>query len=483
MTQAEVASRFYDRISGVYDALADASEREARTLGLSLLAPSGSERVLEIGFGTGHALVEIAKRLSDKGRVFGIDVSQGMLEIAEKRVQGADLEERIAELRLGDAKELPYKRDAFDAVFSSFTLELFSEAEIPVVLAEVSRVLRPGGRLGVVSMNATHESLAIVDLYRFLHRHFPHIVDCQPIDSRVSLWLLSASSTVTSGRARCTPSAFEYLTFILRADNRGEGGVIALTALVDQAHLSPKGRAIFLLLVRSSWSSPGPRRSLRISVTSAGGRSGEPGFWSRSRPSCAITLARAHCFSTTRRLPITRFTPWHLSGRSYRWSFWRPPRRSSPRRRWRRLAAGLPTALFLIVDLAFFSANVSKILHDQVASLVIESPDVPRVPREEKVEVQNLGRGFYRMVGRFGFMEEPNVPYVLALANEEGLDFKLEEVSFFLGRERLLSARRPSLPRWRRSLFSILSRNALGATSFFRIPPGQVIELGTQIEL
>jgi ubiquinone/menaquinone biosynthesis C-methylase UbiE len=184
MTQAELARRFYDRISGVYDALADASEREARTLGVSLLAPSGSEHILEIGCGTGHALVDIAKRLSPKGRVFGIDVSRGMLEIAEKSVQDAALGERIAELRLGDAKELPYESDAFDAVFASFTLELFSEAEISVVLGEISRVLRPGGRLGVVSLSTTHESLAIVDVYRFLHRHFPHIVDCQPIDAR-----------------------------------------------------------------------------------------------------------------------------------------------------------------------------------------------------------------------------------------------------------------------------------------------------------
>ena len=187
MNQAETASRFYDRISGVYDALADASENEARTLGLGLLAPSRSEQVLEIGFGTGHALVDIAERLSDEGRVFGIDVSQGMLEIAETRARAAGLEERIVDLRLGDAKELPYENDMFDVVFASFTLELFSETEIPVVLGEISRVLRPGGRLGVVSMHDDNGKTAMVDFYRFLHRHFPHIVDCQPIDARSHL--------------------------------------------------------------------------------------------------------------------------------------------------------------------------------------------------------------------------------------------------------------------------------------------------------
>ena len=182
MSQSENARHFYDRISGVYDALADSSEHAARELGLRLLAPAGSQQVLEIGFGTGHALVEIAQRLSGDGRVFGIDVSPGMLGVAEKRVQAAGLGDRV-ELRLGDAKEMPYAAGSFDAVFLSFTLELFAETEIPLVLAEVSRVLRPAGRLGVVSMHDVDRKSTMVDLYRFLHRHFPHIVDCQPIDA------------------------------------------------------------------------------------------------------------------------------------------------------------------------------------------------------------------------------------------------------------------------------------------------------------
>lgn len=180
MSQAENARHFYDRISGVYDALADRSEHEARELGLRLLAPGGSEQVLEIGFGTGHSLVDVAERLSSGGRVFGIDVSQGMLDLAAQRVRDAGLGERV-ELQLGDAKDLPYPADSFDAVFMSFSLELFGE-EIPAVLAEVSRVLRPEGRLGVVSMNDDGRKSAMAELYRFLHRHFPHIVDCQPID-------------------------------------------------------------------------------------------------------------------------------------------------------------------------------------------------------------------------------------------------------------------------------------------------------------
>ncbi len=193
MAQADSARHFYDRISGVYDALADASEHEARALGLRLLALSEDERVLEIGFGTGHCQVEIATLLAGDGRVFGIDVSPGMLRVAEKRVRTAGLGDRV-ELSLGDAKELPYQAGSFDAVFASFTLELFSEAEIPVVLNEISRVLRPGGRLGLVSMYDDGRKTRIVDLYRFLHRHFPHIVDCQPIDA--PSWLARAGLAV-----------------------------------------------------------------------------------------------------------------------------------------------------------------------------------------------------------------------------------------------------------------------------------------------
>jgi demethylmenaquinone methyltransferase/2-methoxy-6-polyprenyl-1,4-benzoquinol methylase len=182
MTQAESASRFYDRISGVYDVLSDSSEQSARELGIGLLAPNGNQQLLEIGLGTGHGLVEIGKRLGSGGSVSGLDVSPGMLEVARRRVEAAGLGDRVGELRLGDAVELPYDAGSFDAVFMSFALELFSQEEIPRVLAQISRVLKTGGRLGVVAMHDDGGKSAIVDLYRFLHRHFPHIVDCQPID-------------------------------------------------------------------------------------------------------------------------------------------------------------------------------------------------------------------------------------------------------------------------------------------------------------
>jgi demethylmenaquinone methyltransferase/2-methoxy-6-polyprenyl-1,4-benzoquinol methylase len=180
----EAARAFYDRISRVYDALADASEHESRERGLELLAPTEGERILEVGFGTGQSLMALGRAVGSAGRVSGLDISEGMAEVARNRLGEAGLGDRV-ELRVGAAPPLPWPDSSFDAVTMSFTLELFPDPVIPELLAETGRVLRKGGRLGVVSMasgpRGERESL-LVHTYKWLHRHFPHIVDCQPID-------------------------------------------------------------------------------------------------------------------------------------------------------------------------------------------------------------------------------------------------------------------------------------------------------------
>jgi len=125
----------------------------------------------------------------------------------------------------------------------------------------------------------------------------------------------------------------------------------------------------------------------------------------------------------------------------------------------------------------------NKVLHEEVAVLTILTTDTPRVRREDKVTIETLQAGIYRITARFGFMEEPSVPYVLALVRERGPDFPLEDTSFFLGRERLLPAKRPRLGKWRTRVFAFMSRNALGATTTFAIPPERVIEVGSQMKL
>jgi len=207
---------FYDRISRVYDRLADADEHVAREKGLQLLGVAEGERVLEVGFGTGHALVDLARAVGSSGSVDGVDISTGMLAVAGHRLKDEGLSE-IVKLQIAETPPLPYDDASFDAVTLSFTLELFSEATIPAMLAEIRRVLVPSGRIGVVSMadvEAGERESFLTHTYKWLHRHFPHIVDCQPIPVRqvvedagftienefaMSIWTLKVEALV--GRA------------------------------------------------------------------------------------------------------------------------------------------------------------------------------------------------------------------------------------------------------------------------------------------
>ncbi|MDB2687351.1 methyltransferase domain-containing protein [Mariniblastus sp.] len=175
---------FYDRISGFYDSIANANEHTARELGEKLLALQPGESVLEVGYGTGNTVLNLAEKVGPQGKVSGIDVSDGMQTVAQAKVEEAGLSANV-DLKVGDAISLDWPDETFDAVFLSFTLELFSELDAPTVLRECKRVLKASGRLGVVGMATVnqdeHESL-LEKTYIWMHRHFPHIVDCRPID-------------------------------------------------------------------------------------------------------------------------------------------------------------------------------------------------------------------------------------------------------------------------------------------------------------
>ena len=175
--------KFYDRISNAYDLIADGGEHVARERGLALLDIKPGESVLEIGFGTGHSLLAIAESVGPTGLVAGVDISSGMHEVAMKRLKHAGYNDRVA-LVVQETPPLPYSDSTFDCVVMSFTLELFPAKTIPKVLSECRRVLKSGGRLGVVSMATveTGESESVLErTYVWMHTHFPHIVDCQPI--------------------------------------------------------------------------------------------------------------------------------------------------------------------------------------------------------------------------------------------------------------------------------------------------------------
>lgn len=169
----------YDRISGWYDLLASSEQRFVR-LGLKKLKAQPGESILEIGPGTGHALLALARAVGREGHVLGVDLSPGMLDRARRRVMQADLSPR-AGLVCADGARLPVAASRVDAVFLSFTLELFDTAELPLVLAECRRVLRPQGRICVVSLSDSGGVRWMLHLYEWAHVHFPTWVDCRPI--------------------------------------------------------------------------------------------------------------------------------------------------------------------------------------------------------------------------------------------------------------------------------------------------------------
>jgi ubiquinone/menaquinone biosynthesis C-methylase UbiE len=182
----EQTRAFYNKISGVYDLLSDRSEAPVRRAGLDLLRIQAGEEVLEIGCGTGHSLVRLADEVGPRGRVLGLDLSDKMLAVARSTLARAGIGDRVR-LRRGDAAHLPYADMSVDAVFMSFTLELFDTPEIPEVLRECRRVLRLGGRIVVVGMSKESDPDPLVAVFEWGHRHFPNFLDCRPIFVREAL--------------------------------------------------------------------------------------------------------------------------------------------------------------------------------------------------------------------------------------------------------------------------------------------------------
>ena len=110
----------------------------------------------------------------------GVDLSAGMLEASQRRLDRAGMSDRVS-LSCGDATDLPYADEEFDAAFMSFTLELFDTPEIPIVLSEIKRVLKPYGRLGVVSLSREDGTSLMLRLYEWMHQRMPQYIDCRPI--------------------------------------------------------------------------------------------------------------------------------------------------------------------------------------------------------------------------------------------------------------------------------------------------------------
>ena len=170
----------YDRLSKIYDLLSAGSEQRFREIGVEALNIQAGDHILEIGSGTGQALVAMAQRVGDEGRVFGIDLSPGMSRVALRRITKARLSERIG-LSIADAGRLPFPSETFGAAFMAFTLELFDNPEIPIVLRECQRVLHNGASLCVVGLSKGSKSSLMLAAYEWMHEKYPSLVDCRPI--------------------------------------------------------------------------------------------------------------------------------------------------------------------------------------------------------------------------------------------------------------------------------------------------------------
>lgn len=125
----------------------------------------------------------------------------------------------------------------------------------------------------------------------------------------------------------------------------------------------------------------------------------------------------------------------------------------------------------------------NKVLHERIAILTIQTKGVPSVPKDKRVEVQEIIPNFYRIIVSYGFMEIPKMKHILDACREKDLHFKVYETTFVLGRETILASSKPTMPLWQERIFALMSRNAQRPTAFFRIPPNQVIEVGIQIEI
>ena len=145
------------------------------------------------------------------------------------------------------------------------------------------------------------------------------------------------------------------------------------------------------------------------------------------------------------------------------------------------------TAIFLTSDpdmapvALMHNLKHNKVLHEKNIILTIEVAETPRVKEDDRIRIEPIDDDFKKIVIRYGFMESPNVPKALGLCRKLGLKFDIMATSFFLGRRSVVPSAQSGMPLWQDKLFIFLMKNAANPTDFYKIPPGRVVELGTQV--
>ena len=123
----------------------------------------------------------------------------------------------------------------------------------------------------------------------------------------------------------------------------------------------------------------------------------------------------------------------------------------------------------------------NKVLHERNVILTVITAQTPRVRDEDRIRIEPVNDDFRKLTISYGFMESPNIPRALTLCRQQGLKFDIMATSFFLGRRSVVPSASSGMPLWQDKLFIFLMRNAANPTDFFKIPPGRVVELGTQV--
>ncbi len=147
------------------------------------------------------------------------------------------------------------------------------------------------------------------------------------------------------------------------------------------------------------------------------------------------------------------------------------------------------TAVFLsprndiVPNALLHSLKHYHVLHERVVITTVTVTGTPQVARDKRVTVEKLGKGFFSVKLNFGFFETPDIPEAMALARTQGLVLEPESTTYFLGRETLVAGHDAELKRWRVALYMWLASNALSPTRFYHLPPGRVVELGTQVTI
>ncbi len=179
---AQRVAHTYNALSGSYDLLSGKAEQHLTRTALGYFDPQPGSRLLDLGCGTGNALLAMQRIFPAPVHIVGLDIAFGMCRVAGGKLRRSE-NAASGVVCCANALQTPFPRGQFNGILLSFTLELFPRELFGPLLAECRRLLKPDGRLALVSMACAQKASWIYNLYLWAHRKAPRWIDCRPIDS------------------------------------------------------------------------------------------------------------------------------------------------------------------------------------------------------------------------------------------------------------------------------------------------------------